>query len=274
MPELPEVETICQGLREKTLQKLIVKVQLITKLNLRQAIPASIEEKLVGRKIIKVTRRAKYIQIFLDDSLVILIHLGMSGKVLIKDQNYIYQKHDHFTIHLNDGQQIVYNDPRRFGLIDLIQEKELPNSSLLKHLGIEPLEIEFTPQYLANILGGKKQPIKLTIMDNINIVGVGNIYASESLFMSEILPTRPSASLNSEEISLLHQKIIQVLKDAIKQGGSSLKDYASVSGEKGYFQQSFKVYGREKENCSNCNSLIIKIKQAGRASFYCPTCQK
>ncbi len=274
MPELPEVETICQGLREKTLKKLIVKVQLITKLNLRQAIPSSIEEKINGCKIVKITRRAKYIQIFLDNSLVVLIHLGMSGKVLIKDQNYVYQKHDHFSIHLNDGQQIVYNDPRRFGLIDLVKIEELADSPLLRHLGIEPLEPEFTPEYLANILRNKKQPIKLTIMDNANIVGVGNIYASESLFLSEILPTRFSASLNINEVILLHQKIIEVLKDAIKQGGSSLKDYASVSGEKGYFQHSFKVYGRENENCSSCNNLIIKIKQAGRASFYCSICQK
>lgn len=272
MPELPEVETICQGLKEKTLKKVIVKVQLITKLNLRQAIPLSIEEKLNGCQIVEITRRAKYIQIFLDNSLVILIHLGMSGKVLIKNQNYIYQKHDHFAIHLNDGQQIVYNDPRRFGLIDLVAKEELPNSPLLKHLGIEPLEIQFTPEYLANIFRNKKQPIKLTIMDNVNIVGVGNIYASESLFLSKISPTRAANSLNFAEITLLHQMIIKVLKDAIKQGGSSLKDYASVSGEKGYFQHLFKVYGKEK--CYICQNPITKIKQAGRASFYCPVCQK
>jgi formamidopyrimidine-DNA glycosylase len=273
MPELPEIETICQGLREKILNKTILEAQLLTNHCLRQEIPINISEKIANGKIIAVYRRAKYVQIFLDNAWVILIHLGMSGKILIKEDDYIYQKHDHLSILFQDGQQLVYNDPRRFGLIALLKEKELTDSPLLKNLGIEPLSPEFTSQYLVNLLANKKQPIKLTLMDNSNVVGVGNIYACESLFFSKILPTRESASLKLAEVILLHKIIIQVLKEAIKQGGSSLKDYASVSGEKGYFQHSFKVYGRERQNCLVCNNVILKIKQAGRSSFYCPICQ-
>jgi formamidopyrimidine-DNA glycosylase len=273
MPELPEIETICKGLKSKILNKVIVNALKLTKFNLRRAIPTDIELKLKNRKILAVERRAKYINIHLDDNLIILIHLGMSGKLLLKDKNYSYQKHDHFVMQLNDGEQLVYNDPRRFGLIELCDGDKLEECDLLSHLGAEPLSDEFTVSKFAEVLKGKKQPIKLSIMDNYNIVGVGNIYASESLYLSKILPTRASASLNLNEVSLLHDKIIEVLNNAIKQGGSTLKDYASVSGEKGYFQNSFKVYGKEGKECIMCGCLIEKIKQAGRASFYCPKCQ-
>ena len=273
MPELPEVETICQGLKSKILNQTITKVHHLTKFNLRQEIPVDIGQKITNSKIVDICRRAKYIQIFLDNNWVILIHLGMSGKILIKNSDYTYQKHDHLAIELPNDQQIVYNDPRRFGLITLAKKEELADHPLIKNLGIEPFDPKFTPAYLTKILQ-KKQPIKLTLMDNYHIVGIGNIYASESLFLSNISPLRPANSLNQKEIKLLHEKIIEVLQDSIKRGGSSLKDYASVSGEKGYFQNSFNVYAREGKDCKICNNPIIKIKQGGRASFYCDQCQK
>jgi len=272
MPELPEVEVICQALKARVLNKVILKPLRLTDFDLRQPISKNIVEKLTNAKIIEIARRAKYIQIFLDNASILLIHLGMSGKLLIKERDYIYQKHDHLALQLEDGQQLVYNDPRRFGLISLIANDQ--QSPLFKNLGIEPLTPEFTTQYLAKLLEKKKQPIKLFLMDNINIVGVGNIYASESLFLSGILPNKMALSLSELEVNLLHNKIIEVLEAAIKQGGSSLKDYASIGGEKGYFQHLFKVYGREGKHCFVCNSIIAKIKQGGRASFYCPTCQK
>ena len=170
MPELPEIETICQGLKAKVLNQTIAKVTKLTQYNLRQAIPADIEQRLTNAKIIEINRRAKYIQLKLDNFISILIHLGMSGKILIQDDDYAYQKHDHITFKLKNGQQLVYNDPRRFGLIALSKTDELDISPLLNHLGVEPLSPEFTPEYLANILRNKKQPIKLTIMDNINII--------------------------------------------------------------------------------------------------------
>lgn len=274
MPELPEVEIICQGLKKNILNKIIIKAQILTQYSLRQKIPNNIANKIKDSKVIAICRRAKYIQMCLDNNLVILIHLGMSGKVLIKESCYIYQKHDHFSINLDDGQQLVYNDPRRFGLIDLLNKDDLDNSPLLKHLGIEPLSKEFTEEYLINLLKNSNRPIKLVLMDNANIVGVGNIYACESLFLSNILPDRKASSLNNSEVILLYKMIINVLELAIKQGGSSLKDYASVSGEKGYFQHSFKVYGRDGDSCSVCSEIILKIKQSGRSSFYCSNCQK
>ena len=273
MPELPEVETICQGLRDKILNHNITEVHHLTKLKLRQEIPADIAQKIINSKIINVTRRAKYIQIFLSNDLILLIHLGMSGKILLKDKSYLYQKHDHFAFNLSGGQCVVYNDPRRFGLITVALKDELNDHPLIKNLGIEPFDPKFTPDYLEKILK-RKQPIKLTLMDNRYIVGIGNIYASESLFLSKVSPLRASDSLKHKEILLLHEKIIEVLNFAIMRGGSSLKDYASVSGEKGYFQNSFNVYGRYGEPCKVCNSFIIKIKQGGRASFYCDKCQK
>ncbi len=273
MPELPEVETICQELRSHILNKVILSAERLTNFNLRRAFPTNLED-LSDAKIINITRRAKYIQIFLNNSLVLLIHLGMSGKVLLKNLDYSIQKHDHFSITLNNKQILVYHDPRRFGLIDIIRKDDLANHPLFKQLGAEPFSDEFTDSYLAKLLHNKKQPIKLSLMDNCNIVGVGNIYAAESLFLSRILPTREAGSLSEAEIKLLHKNIIHILAESIKKGGSTLKDYAKVSGEKGYFQNSFNTYGREKQPCFICNSNIIKIIQGGRSSFYCPTCQK
>lgn len=274
MPELPEVETICQGLRNEIFNKTITQVYQLTNLKLRQEIPKGIKAKILNKQITQIKRRSKYIQIFLDDELVILIHLGMSGKLLIKNMDYQYAKHDHFAFIINNQLQVIYNDPRRFGLIDLIKKDQLSQHVLLKNLGVEPLELEFTPKYFKEKLKQKKQPVKVALMDNHSIVGVGNIYASESLFLSKISPLRAANSLSDDEIELLHNKIIAVLKDSIDKGGSSLKDYASVSGEKGYFQNSFNVYARSDEDCKVCKNKVIKIKQAGRASFYCACCQK
>ncbi|MCT4635867.1 MAG: bifunctional DNA-formamidopyrimidine glycosylase/DNA-(apurinic or apyrimidinic site) lyase [Rickettsiales bacterium] len=273
MPELPEVETICQGLRNSVLNQTITEVYHLTKHKLRQEIPADIVQKISNTNIIDIVRRAKYIQIFLSNNQVLLVHLGMSGKVLIKKKDYIYQKHDHFSFILEGGIVVVYNDPRRFGLITLVKRDELENHILIRNLGIEPFDTNFTSGYLEKVLK-RKQPIKLSLMDNKHIVGVGNIYASECLFLSKISPFRASNTLTSKEVKLLYSKIIEVLDLSIKKGGSSLKDYASVSGEKGYFQNSFNVYGREGEECRSCNSYIIKLKQGGRASFYCDKCQK
>ncbi|MEK6734376.1 MAG: bifunctional DNA-formamidopyrimidine glycosylase/DNA-(apurinic or apyrimidinic site) lyase [Pseudomonadota bacterium] len=274
MPELPEIETICQALKPKILNLQILKVSKLTEYNLRKPIPPNIVQKIVNCKVIDIKRRAKYICIYLSNGLVILLHLGMSGKLLFKDNNYIYQKHDHLAIFFENNQQLVYNDPRRFGLITLLETKELDQSEFFKNLAVEPLGEDFSLNYFVSILSKKKQPIKLFIMDNMNLVGVGNIYASESLFLSKILPTRAASSLSLEEASLLREKIIEVLKLAIKQGGSSIKDYSSVGGENGYFQNFFKVYGREGKACEICKNPIAKIKQGGRASFFCHKCQK
>ena len=274
MPELPEIETICKGLKSQILNLEIIKTRRQTNLNLRQEIPKNIDQQLENQKIIDIERRAKYILIHLNNSKTIIIHLGMSGKLLIKDKNYIYQKHDHFILYLNNEQKIIYNDPRRFGLITTSDRNTLNKHPLFINLGIEPLSDTFDTNRLHFILKNKKQSIKSTIMDNTNLVGVGNIYALEALFLSKILPTRKSNSINIKETSSLYENIINVLKQAIKQGGSTIKDYSSISGENGYFQHSFKVYNQEGKECKICNQLILRIKQSGRSSFFCPKCQK
>lgn len=274
MPELPEVESICQGLRSNILNCSILSAKALTNLKLRQIIPEELPEKIINSKIIKIDRRAKYIQVFLDNDIIIIIHLGMSGKVLIKPDNYIFQKHDHFMIGLDNNLKIIYNDPRRFGLITYTYKNNINNFSLFRSLAPEPLEAEFTVNYLQNILKKSSKPIKLLLMDNAKVVGVGNIYAAESLFLSKISPIRESNTLTPDEIKLLHANIIEILQQSIKAGGSTLKDYALINGEKGFFQNSFKVYGKEGKECMTCKNIIIKIKQAGRASFYCVQCQK
>ncbi len=274
MPELPEVETICNRLRNQILNKIVKEAFQITKhLNLRYPISKSIEDSFTNAKLLSISRRSKYIIINFDNGLSLIIHLGMSGKVLLEGDNYVYKKHDHFVLKFNDGVQLIYNDARRFGLIDYVQTQHITNYHRFTNLGAEPLSAEFSLAYFHKILLNKKQPIKLTIMDNQNIVGIGNIYASESLFASKISPLRAACSLNDDEVEMLRDKIIEILKEAIKQGGSSIKDYRNSDGEAGYFQHYFKVYGREKKECIVCEDKIIKVKQAGRASFYCPACQ-
>jgi formamidopyrimidine-DNA glycosylase len=272
MPELPEVETICQALACNILNHKILKVNRITNHNLREAIPQNLFQ-VEQLKIKSVTRRSKYILITLDNGFVIVIHLGMSGKILMKDRDYQYKKHDHIEFVL-DNLRLVYNDPRRFGVISLIEDKELQEHRLFKNLGIEPFSPEFTDAHFVNLLKNKKQAIKQAIMDASLLVGVGNIYACESLFLSKISPLKPACELSAKEVALLKLNILKVLSNAIRSGGSSLKDYANINGEKGYFQNSFKVYSRAGEQCFECSSNIIRVKQAGRSSFYCSNCQK
>jgi len=273
MPELPEVETISQALKANILNKTISKIKILTEFSLREKIPKVIEN-ITNVKVIDVKRQAKYIQIFLSDSNVILVHLGMSGTITFNQD--INKKHNHLLIEFTDDNNLTYNDPRRFGLITLVKNDELHRSKYIKNLGVEPLGIEFTPEYLAKSFMNKSQAIKQTLMDNSIIVGVGNIYASESLFLSNISPTRPAKSLNIIEINKLYNAVIEILKDAIAKGGSSLKDYTSINGDSGYFQNHFKVYAREGKECLVCNSPepISRITQGNRASFYCSNCQK
>lgn len=273
MPELPEVETICQELRTHLLNKTILKAALLSTHKLRAEIPKSIETFISNTQIKEIKRRGKYIQAFLSNSQILIFHLGMSGKILIKEKNYLPVKHDHLAIYLNNL-TIIYNDPRRFGLIDLIHTNLLENYIHFSKLGIEPLSNEFTLNALIKLLKNKKSNIKSFLMNSENIVGIGNIYASEVLFKCRISPLRITNNIDMDEVSLLHQNIISTLRESIKFGGSTLKDYAKVNGESGYFQNSFKVYARDGKKCYDCNSIIEKIIQNGRSSFFCKNCQK
>lgn len=274
MPELPEVEIICRALNKEILNKNIVKAQKITPFKLRIPLLEESLQDLENKKILKIERRAKYILIHLEEKISLIIHLGMSGKILIEEQDYIPKKHDHFLFFLSDDRKIIYNDPRRFGLVSIESTEELENNRLFKDLGVEPFSKDFSLEWFSNVLKNKKQSIKTAIMDNRIIVGVGNIYASESLFLSCIDPQKEAGQLTEYEKDLLRKNILKILQESIDQGGSSIKDYASVNGASGKFQNNFYVYGRAGKNCFNCNAEIKMIRQAGRSGFYCSACQK
>lgn len=268
MPELPEVETVKNGLQELT--GSTVKSVIIRFPRLRYPLNQAELDQALNQKILSITRRAKYLIFHLERGYIIY-HLGMSGRVtLYKGTAPEVLKHDHVDI-LCDNYTIRYNDPRRFGCI--IYTANLSESAMLINLGPEPLEGEFTHDYLYSKIRSRNTPIKQLIMDNNVVVGVGNIYACESLFLSKISPLRKGKDLTLAENELLVKNIQSVLKEAIAAGGSSLRDYKNAQGELGYFQQSHNVYGRAKQACRSCDSLIEEVRLGQRNSFYCPTCQ-
>ena len=275
MPELPEVETVCRGLSQNLIGAKIIEAKSYAP-KLRIDIPNNLAEKLTNKTIQSISRKAKYILIELQNQ-IIIVHLGMSGRLTIKDEtNYIPKKHDHVVLKLYLEQEykfLVLNDPRRFGLFTLTNTEDLNKHKLFSKLGLEPLSKEFTVEALTKICANRFKNIKATIMDASLIVGVGNIYACEFLFKSGIDPTREAQSLSKKEIKALHKQIILTLEAAIAAGGSTLKDYSKANGESGYFQFNFLVYGKENQNCSQCNSKIQRIVQSNRSTFYCATCQ-
>ncbi len=271
MPELPEVETICKGLKPKLVNNTIVSAKANTP-KLRINMPRQLGQKLKNKTITAIKRRAKYIIIDLNDGLSLVIHLGMSGRITIS-KNYQAKKHDHLVIKLSSGHTMALNDPRRFGLVALISSNEIDDDKLFVNLGLEPLSKDFNASSLAKLIQNRSKDIKSCIMDATLVVGVGNIYASESLYLAAIHPQRAATSLNTKESAQLSKAIKQVLKAAIKAGGSSLRDYRQADGEMGYFQHNFKVYDRSGQPCSKCKSSIERIKQAGRSTYLCPKCQ-
>ena len=283
MPELPEVETVKRGLEEFIINENIKKVHL-SKFSLRFPWPKDFVAKIVGKKIISIKRRAKYIIIGLSDNYSIIAHLGMSGsyKVLKKSeaQEYAILRHDHLIIDL-DNFKIVYNDPRRFGYIDLTNQ-EPETHKFLSSLGPEPLSNYFNADDLAKTLLNKSKPIKNLLLDQNIVSGLGNIYVCEALFRSKINPKKSCSKLVTSKgkprknLILLVQKINEVIKEAIEVGGSSLRDFSNISGKTGYFQFSFNVYNRENEKCllDCCDGVIKRIIQSGRSTFFCSKCQK
>lgn len=278
MPELPEVETVVRYL-EKIKSKVITEVST-SGAKFRIVPNPDFSKEACGAEIIAVRRKAKYIIIHLSNFRSIIIHLGMSGRlVLIDEPRGNLTKHDHLMIVLKgEGAEsyccLVFNDARRFGLYDLIKTKMLDQYPLFTHLGKEPLADDFTAEILATIISGRSTPIKSTLMNAKLIVGIGNIYASESLFRAKIHPLRLASSLTETEIKLLFLKIREVLLDAVESGGSTLRDYVRSDGDIGYFQYFFNVYGKEGESCIACGDKIQFMRVAGRSTFYCNICQK
>lgn len=273
MPELPEVEIVCRNLNELIIGKEIFHTEK-NRTHLRKIIPQDLEVLTEHAKVTCVTRRAKYIIIELSNQNALIIHLGMSGRLTYYDQEYTTLKHDHVVFCFTDNTRLVFNDARRFGLVDIVKSDNVNELSYIKSLGIEPLAGGFTVDYLSNILLQSKLQIKKFLMDNKFIVGIGNIYASEILFRARINPTRIASQISYLEAEIMFKEIKETLNEAIALGGSSLKDYQNVLGVYGNYQNNFKIYGKNGKNCESCKNIIIKVVIAGRTSFYCDFCQK
>ncbi|MDE5061752.1 bifunctional DNA-formamidopyrimidine glycosylase/DNA-(apurinic or apyrimidinic site) lyase [Wolbachia endosymbiont of Drosophila tsacasi] len=270
MPELPEVEVISNFLFDKIKNKKISNV-IVNNWNLRVPITKNIDDLLQGKVINDIKRRGKYIIWNIDISIAVIIHLGMSGKLIYAEHNQAQNKHDHVVFSFYDNTSIIFNDPRRFGLVIILSKEQEIN--FFDGFGIEPLTDEFSGDYLQELLKNKKVNIKSALMDNKLIVGVGNIYASKSLFRARISPLRLAKDLMYREYTKLAAEIKNTLSDAIAAGGSTLKDYAQPSGSAGYFQNNFYVYGKVQKPCKICNNIITLIRQNGRSTYFCNACQ-
>lgn len=271
MPELPEVETTRRGLLNKLVKQTIDRVD-ITNRRLRKPIDRHFERRCQNQTIINIEREAKYLKLLLDKG-YILIHLGMSGHLRVIPKETERRSHDHVEIHLKNGLCLRYHDPRRFGVIEW---SDLPSTKhpLLKHLGLEPLSDIFSADYLYNKAKKSTRAIKNVIMDAKIVVGVGNIYAQEALFLAAIHPKRKANQISIKRYQDLVNAIKTVLQQAIKQGGTSLKDFYQTDGKPGYFTQALNVYGRTGEPCKKCQKPLINQPIANRQTVYCQHCQR
>jgi formamidopyrimidine-DNA glycosylase len=283
MPELPEVETVLRGI-SPILEGNQIDYAQVNRPDLRRPFPNNLAKRLKNRKINFLHRRSKYILIDLSGGETLIMHLGMSGRIMISQKvagtfhhntNHS-QKHDHFVLHLKDNHQLTFNDPRRFGVIDLLRTENLELSGMLSQIGPEPLSNSFNEAYFVSTLRLKKTNIKSALLDQRVVAGLGNIYVCEALFRAGISPKRQALRISHKKLSSLVPIIKEILLEAISSGGSSLRDFRNASGDLGYFQHSFDVYGREDQDCYNpeCDSKIKRITQAGRSSFYCSNCQR
>jgi formamidopyrimidine-DNA glycosylase len=270
MPELPEVEITRCGLLP--LLNQTVKNVVIRNASMRWPIPAHLPETLINQKLISLNRRAKYILAEFECG-TLLLHLGMSGRISLLDRNYPPEKHDHFDIAFDDGRVLRLRDPRRFGAV-LWAGLQVNNHALLRALGPEPLDEVFNAKYLKNELKSRSAAIKVAIMDSHLVVGVGNIYASESLFRARIHPETPAKNLTLKQCEKLVSEIKDTLNAALDAGGSSLRDFFGVDGNIGYFQQEYFAYGRTDEACKVCAKPIKCIRLGQRSTFFCAHCQK
>jgi formamidopyrimidine-DNA glycosylase len=288
MPELPEVETVRRGLAPVMEGKRFAKVE-VRRGDLRWPLPKGFAQKLNGKTVQGLGRRAKYLLADLSSGDVLLMHLGMSGSFRVgKDSApgiYYHERskstaHDHVVFHMSNGATVTFNDPRRFGSMKLVSRARLEDEPLLRSLGPEPLGNEFDAAMLAKACAGKKTSLKAALSDQRVVAGLGNIYVCEALFRARLSPKRIASTLAdrngkpNERAEKLVDAIKAVLKDAIEAGGSSLRDHRRADGSLGDFQHNFRVYDREGEPCPSCKGKIKRIVQGGRSTFYCPSCQK
>lgn len=273
MPELPEVETVVRALNAALLGRSIAKAVFLGKVR----VPFDATEAtraLRGRSITGVRRRAKYIVVDFDCDAALLAHLGMTGFFHIESASSPYEKHDRIAFLLTDGEELRYADARRFGFVRLARVSEPAGwPGELSFLGVEPLGRSFTGNYLHERAKGRKTPVKVFIMDQEIVVGVGNIYASEALFAAGVDPRRPAGSLTPGEWKRIAAEIKGVLRYAIKMGGSTIKNYRAVDGTEGAFQRVLKIYGKKAGTCPVCGAGVETVRLGGRSTFFCPSCQ-
>ncbi len=292
MPELPEVETVRRGLEPAMLGARIGKVEL-RRADIRFPFPPSFAKRLAGQRIVNLKRRAKYLLFELDGGETLIAHLGMSGSFRIEKTAASTQgkfhharskdpKHDHVVLVLDNGWTVTYNDPRRFGFMDLEPTETLERHPRMRGLGAEPLAPEFDADHLAKLFAGSRAPLKSALLDQKRIAGLGNIYVCEALFRARLAPSRPASVLANargaptKAANAVSGAIRAVLEEAVEAGGSTLRDHRQANGELGYFQHVFKVYDREGSPCERegCRGVIKRITQAGRSTFYCSKCQR
>ena len=271
MPELPEVETTCRGIAPHIVGQTIKQV-IIRQPQLRWPIPSELNQTLTGLNILAVSRRAKYL-LFTTGAGTMLMHLGMSGSLRIMSAGQSAGKHDHIDFIFNDDTVLRFNDPRRFGAV-LWTTAPVAEHSLLKALGPEPLLDEFNGELLYTRSRNRKVPVKSFIMDSHVVVGIGNIYANEALFMAGILPTRQAGKVSLARYQKLAECIRVILQHAITQGGTTLRDFVNEAGKPGYFQQQLKVYGRAGLPCTHCLQPLTETRLANRSTVFCGACQR
>jgi formamidopyrimidine-DNA glycosylase len=269
MPELPEVETVRRSLEPFLVGQTVLQVE-VREPRLRQTLVPEFARTLTGRTIRAIDRRGKYLHFQLDDRKIWLVHLGMTGQLVVETREALPLPHDHVRVALSSGQNLRYNDPRRFGLMIIGTVEEIDAVTML---GCEPLGRNFTTSYLLEKAAGTKRTIKDVLMDQRVVAGVGNIYASELLFRAGVQPGRIATTLDKESIERVVKATKEVLREAIRHRGSSISDYRDGEGKEGGFQQRFRVYDRDGEPCRTCRTVICRETRSGRSSFFCPSCQ-
>ena len=279
MPELPEVETVMRGLQQRLEGRTIV-TATAHRPDLRWPFPEGLQKRLTGARVTGFRRRGKYILMRLTGGDSVLLHLGMSGRMVLTPlRPNMPTLHEHLVLETNDGWRLGFVDPRRFGSVDLVPTRQEDSHKLLAGLGPEPLDAAFTPALLSAALAGKRTPIKAALLDQKVVAGLGNIYVSEALFRARLSPLRSAHTIPGTRAARLVPAIKDTLTEAIAAGGSSLRDYVQPDGELGYFQHAWKVYGRESEACERCPGRpacpgIRRITQSARSTFYCPRSQR
>jgi len=283
MPELPEVETVRRGLSPVMEGQGIARAR-VNRPDLRWPFPPDLAARLTGARVLALRRRSKYLLADLSSGETLLVHLGMSGRMLVSGDplgRFVHdhpapEKHDHVILDMEDGARITFNDPRRFGAMDLMPTAAAEAHPLLAKLGPEPLGNGFHEGHLAAAVAGRRTPVKAALLDQRIVAGLGNIYVCEALYRARISPRRLAGNLGARRVARLVPAIREVLRDAIEAGGSSLRDYRQADGELGYFQHAFDVYGREGAPCRTpgCAGRVVRFVQSARSSFCCPRCQR